>query len=155
MLRRSDVARVVSGWNSSFLHDRISEEKFKDTVFDDANYENAGNIVAVENQKIIGFAAAVTREGITGQNGAGTIEEKDFGYIKGLFVLDEYRDLRVRKDLLNQALEFLKSKDKKIAKIGQYTGKYFSPGIDIRYEEDLIFSKEWLQGNRCRGRCQD
>lgn len=142
LLRRSDATRVVSGWNSCFPYDKISEEKFNHAIFNDANFESAGNMIAVENQKIIGFVASVARDGITGRDGAGTIEEKDFGYIKGLFVMNEYRDSRVRKDLLNEALEYLKSKDKKIAKIGQYTGKYLSPGIDMRYEEELEFLRK-------------
>lgn len=142
MLRRSDIAKVVLGWNSCLLYDRISEEKFENTVFDDPNYEKVGNVVAVENQGVIGFVAAVAREGIVGRDGAGTVEEKDFGYIKGLFVLNEYRESGIRSVLLNQALEHLRSKGKKIAKVGQYTGSYFSPGIDIRYEEDLEFFRK-------------
>ncbi|NIV44023.1 GNAT family N-acetyltransferase [Candidatus Bathyarchaeota archaeon] len=45
----------------------------------------------------------------------------------------------MKKNLLERALDFLKSKGKKIARVGDYTGRYFSPGIDTRYEEALRF----------------
>ena len=142
LLKRSDIAQVVSGWNSCLPYDKTTEEKFESTIFGDPNYEKNGNFVATRNDKIVGFVAAVAREGIAGRDGAGKIHEKDFGYIKGLFVLKEYQEGGIQRDLLKRALSFLKLKGKKIARVGEYTGRYFFPGIDTRYEEELRFYRE-------------
>lgn len=142
LLRRSDIAQVVSGWNTCLPYDRITEKRFESTIFDDPNYEKEGNFVATRNDKIVGFVAAVAREGIAGRDGAGRVHEKDFGYIKGLFVLNEYQEEGLKRYLLKRALKFLKSKGKKIARVGEYTGRYFFPGIDTRYGEELRFYRE-------------
>jgi len=120
----------------------MSGEKFKGTIFGDPNFEEEGNIVATLNRMIVGFSAAVAREGIAGRDGKGQDHEKDFGYIKGLFALDEHRGDNAKRALLEKALKFLKSKGKKFAKVGHYTGNYFFPGIDKRYAEELRFYRE-------------
>lgn len=142
LLRRSDIAQVVSGWNTCLPYDRITEKRFRSTIFEDSNYEKEGNLVATLNDKIVGFVAAVAREGIAGRDGAGRIHEKDFGYIKGLFVLNEFQAEEIKRYLLKRALKFLKSKGKKIVRVGEYTGRYFFPGIDTRYKEELRFFRE-------------
>lgn len=142
LLRQSNIAHVVSGWNTCLAYDRVSEEKFESTIFGDPNYDREGNLVAVRNGEIVGFVAVVAREGVAGRDGAGRIHKKDFGYIKGLFVLKEHQKEGIKRDLLNRALSFLKSKDKAIARVGEYTGRYFFPGIDVRYDEELRFYLE-------------
>jgi GNAT superfamily N-acetyltransferase len=143
LLERSDVAQVVSSWCPCLPHDKITRAKFEDTIFEDSNYKTQGNLVAIENDQIVGFVAAVVREGIAGQDGAGRADEEDFGYIKGLFTLKEHDEKEeIKRNLLERALDFMKSKSKKIARVGEYTGRYFFPGIDTRYEEDLRFYLE-------------
>jgi len=142
-LKRSDTVQVVSSWNTYLPYDRITKEKFEDTIFEDPNYEKQGNLVASKNGKLIGFVAAVVREGITGRDGAGRPHEEHFGYIKGLFTLEKHDEKEeVKRNLLEQALNFIKSKGKRIARIGQYTGRYFFPGVDTRWKEQLRFYQE-------------
>ena len=136
-LRRTDTAEVVSVWNRCVPYDRVTIEMFQRTIFEDPNYEPAGNLVATLNGKIIGFASAVAREGITGLDGAGKIHERDFGYIKALLSFKEHP--AAKRKLLERALVFLKSKGKKVARVGQYTGRYFAPGVDARCKEELEF----------------
>jgi ribosomal protein S18 acetylase RimI-like enzyme len=135
-LQRTDVAAVVAEWNRCFAHDPISEATFARTIFEDPNYEDAGNFVAVSNRQIVGFVAAVARDGITGRDGAGTVDEQHFGYIKGLFARTDAREA-IAETLLTRALKYLASKGKMIAKVGQYTGPYFAPGVDVRYTDTL------------------
>lgn len=121
-------------------YDKITEARFENTIFADPNFAKEGNFAATQNNNVVGFVAAVAREGIVGRDGAGTIRENDIGYVKGFFVLvDHDRDEAIEKDLLERALDFLKSKGKKMARVGDYTGRYFSPGIDTRYEKALRF----------------
>jgi len=141
-LRRSDIFQVIQGWNECLPYDKISEDKFEGTIFGDPNFEEEGNIVATLDRMIVGFSAVVAREGIAGRDGKGQAYEKDFGYIKGLFVLDEHRGENVKRDLLEKALKFLNSKGKKFVKVGHYTGFYFFPGIDEVYEGELRFYRE-------------
>lgn len=143
LLKRSDTVQVVSGWSTCLPYDKITVEKFENTIFEDPNYEKQGNIIASQNAKIVGFVAAVVREGIAGRDGAGRIHEEDFGYIKGLFTLEEHDEQGdIKRNLLEQALNFMRSKGKGTARIGQYTGRYFFPGIDKRWKEQLRFYRE-------------
>jgi GNAT superfamily N-acetyltransferase len=137
MLKRSDAAEMVSGLNNCLPYDRVTVETFQSTIFEDPNYEPAGNLAATFSGEIIGFVAAVAREGIAGHDGAGKTHEKDFGYIKALFSFKEYP--AAKRELLEKALVFLKSKGKQIARVGEYTGRYFTPGVDARYKEELRF----------------
>ena len=141
-LRRQDIAQVVQGWNACLPYDKISGEMFESIVFGDPNFEEEGNIVATFEKMVVGFSSAVAREGVSGRDGRGLSHEKDFGYIKGLFVLEEHQSEGLKVALLNSALKFLRSKGKKIAKVGQYTGRFFFPGIDKRYEKELRFYRE-------------
>jgi ribosomal protein S18 acetylase RimI-like enzyme len=142
-LKRSDIVQVVSCWCTCLPYDKITVAKFEDTIFEDPNYEREGNLVATKNDEIVGFVAAVVREGIAGLDGAGRAHEEDFGYIKGLFTLKEYDETEeVKRKLLEKALDFMKSKNKRTARVVRYTGRYFFPGIDTRYEEELRFYRE-------------
>ncbi len=137
MLKRADTPELVSVWNNCLPYDRVTVKTLQGTIFEDPNYEPAGNLVATLNGKLIGFVSAVAREGIAGLDGAGKTHEKDFGYIKALLSFKEYP--AAKRKLLEQALAFLKSKGKQIARVGQYTGRYFTPGVDARYKRELRF----------------
>jgi ribosomal protein S18 acetylase RimI-like enzyme len=142
-LKRSDTVQVVCGWCTCFPYDKTTVARFEDTIFEDPNYERQGNLVATKNDEIVGFVATVVREGIAGRDGADKVHEEDFGYIKGLFTLKEHDEKEeVKRRLLEKALDFMKSKNKRTAKAVRYTGRYFFPGIDTRYEEELRFYRE-------------
>ena len=82
---------------------------------------------------------SVRTEGIVGADNKGMPRQKDHGYIKGLFVLDEFRRKGIASSLLEEATEYLKSKNKRIVRILEYTGNYFFPGVDTRYESAIKF----------------
>jgi GNAT superfamily N-acetyltransferase len=136
-LTRPDIPKVVEAWNRSLVYDRITQERFEWVILDDPNYEPEGNVIALDQGKIVGFCGAVARKGILGQDSTGRPHEKEYGYIKGLFVLDEYWDVGVGERLLEQAEAYLASRGKRVIKVVQYTGRYFFPGIDLRYENLL------------------
>ena len=135
----TDVLDIVQGWNSCLPYDQISEERFKHVIFDDANYEKDSCLVAVHDGKIVGFISAVAREGIFGADHKGREYEKDQGYIKGFYVLEEFRRKRIGSELFDRSIDYLKSKDKSVIRILTYTGNYFFPGIDTRYEPAIKF----------------
>lgn len=142
-LERPDIPEVVEGWNRSLVYDRVTQERFEKVILNDPNYEKEGNNIGIYQGKIVGFVSAVAREGVAGKDGRGQLDEKDHGYIKGLFVLDDYWDTGVGEKLLDQAAEYLRSKNKSLINVVVYTGRYFFPGIDMRYERLL----DLLAGN--------
>lgn len=129
----SDFQAVVKIWNKNFIYDKVDNERFKEAVFDDPNYDKKSTLVATDNNKIIGFAGCVVRED-EGEN------EKDVGYLKAIFAKKEYRNKGIRKLLLQHIADFLRSKKKRMINVVRYSGShYFFPGIDIRYKDQLKF----------------
>ena len=135
----TDVPDIVKGWNSCLPYDQVSEERFNRVILDDANYEKDSCLVAINDGKIVGFISSAARDGILGVDNRGEEHEKDHGYIKGLFVPDEYRRNGVASKLFDESIEYVKSKGKSIIRILAYTGNYFFPGVDTRYEPAIKF----------------
>ena len=138
-MEESNTKDIVDGWNHSLLYDQVDENRFRHVIIEDANYEKNGCLVATYDGKIVGFISVVAREGILGADNKGMPRQKDHGYIKGLFVLDEFRRKGIASKLLEEATEYLKSKNKSIIRILEYTGNYFFPGVDTRYESAIKF----------------
>jgi len=142
ILEEVDIHRVVDSWNRSLIYDQITPERFEQIVIKDPNYEREGNLIAIDRGKVVGLASTVAREGITGRDNRGRPEERDDGYIKAFFLLEGYWDTGIGEKLLDEAIGYLRSRDKKLVKVVTYTGRYFFPGIDIRYERLLRFFDE-------------
>jgi GNAT superfamily N-acetyltransferase len=135
ILTRSDIPEVVKGWNRSLGHDTVTQEQFNWVMLDDPNYEPEGNIVILDRGQIVGFVSVVAQ--------GGGPQEKDDGFVKGLFVLDTYWDQGVGERLLEQAEAYLASRGKRAIKVTAYTGgRYFFNGIDLRYERLLALLTE-------------
>jgi GNAT superfamily N-acetyltransferase len=141
-LEELDIPKVVEAWNQSLIYDQITRERFERVVLKDPNYEKEGSILALDRSKIVGLVIAVAREGISGKDNRGRPEEKDNGYIKGFFLLDDYWDTGIGERLLDEATGYLRSKGKSLIKVVVYTGRYFFPGIDTRYKRLLRFFDE-------------
>jgi GNAT superfamily N-acetyltransferase len=143
ILEKTDIPEVVEGWNRSLVHDKVTQDEFESVILKDPNYEKEGNIIGVYQGKIVGFVSAVALKGAAGYDAAGKPSIDNNGYIKGLFVLDAYWDMGVGEKLLEQAEAYLKSKGKGVIKVVEYSGgRYFFPGIDLRYDSLLDFFAE-------------
>ncbi|MGQ9609757.1 MAG: GNAT family N-acetyltransferase [bacterium] len=129
-----DLHEVVKGWNISLPYDRVDENHFKRIILDDPNYEKRSTYVAIYEGQIIGFISSVAREGILGADGRGRPHEKDYGYIKGLFVLENFRRKGIASRLFDSVVDYIRSKGKNKIKVITYTGLYFFPGVDTRYD---------------------
>ena len=137
-LEKSDIAEVVKGWNRSLIFDKVTQDEFESVIMKDPNYEQAGNCIALHQDKIVGFVSTVVRKGAASKDDNGRPYEENNGYIKGLFVIEGYWDKGVGEKLLEQAEVYLKSKGKGIIKVVEYSGgRYFFPGIDLRYKRLL------------------
>lgn len=138
-METSDVGTIVQGWNCSLVHNQVSAERFEDVIPNDPNHEKGASLVAIHDEKIIGFITAVAREGVLGADNKGRPQEKDRGYIRGIFVLEEFRRQGIGTKLLNETAKYLRSKGKSSIWITIYTGRYFFPGVDLRYEAGVKF----------------
>lgn len=141
-LEESDIPEIVKGWNEVLVYDNIEERQFKYVVLEDPNYEKDCNLLAVRDDRIVGFMGAVAREGILGKDGRGRPQERHYGYIKAFYVLDNYWSTGIGDRLLNEELKCLKARGKRFLWVGIYTGRFFFPGIDIRYKRLLRFFDE-------------
>lgn len=135
----SDVAEIVRGWNLSIPHDQVDEARFEGVILDDLNHEKGASLIATSDGKIVGFISTVAREGLQGADNRGRPYENDRGYVKGIFVLDEFRRQGIGTNLLDEATKYIRSKGKKSIWVLTYTGRYFFPGVDLRYEAALRF----------------
>ncbi len=129
-----DVSEVVKGWNISLPYDKVDENWFKRIILDDPNYEKKSAYVAISEGEVAGFISSIARDGIEGADRRGRLHEKDYGYIKGLFVLEKFRRKGIASCLFDNAVEYIKSKGKSRIKVITYTGYYFFPGVDTRYD---------------------
>lgn len=136
-MSKADIPEVVEGWNRAFAFDRADAQRFEDVVFGDPNSQEHGTLVAEELGRIVGFASCAAREGTVGADGTGTEKDIDNGYLKGLF----YQNEPAGEALLEETGGFLHSRGKTTIRVVQYTGRYFFPGIDLRYESLLGFLK--------------
>ncbi len=87
---------------------------------------------------MVGFATCVLRETVAGRDGTGQETERHLAYLKGMFHRSESDGGR----LLERAIDFARRKGKTVLRVVQYGGgRYFFPGIDLRYEAML----DWLR----------
>lgn len=133
-LENADLGEVVAAWNECLVYDRVTEPRFAEVILGDPNYEPNGTLVARDQGHLTGFISVVTREGIEGKDGKGRPEEAHLGYLKGFFVRPEYEATPAGERLLEAAIQWLRTKRKEVLRVGLYTGRYFFPGIDVRYE---------------------
>jgi len=141
-MEASDVPEVVRGWNCSLQYDQGDEERFKGVILDDPNHEKDASLIAIRDGRVVGFISAVAREGMRGADNRGRPYEKGNGYIKGLFVLEESRRQGIGTKLLDAAAEYIRSKGKRKIRVITYTGRYFFPGVDLRYEPAVRFFED-------------
>ncbi|MBD3183038.1 GNAT family N-acetyltransferase [Candidatus Poribacteria bacterium] len=135
----SDLSEVVKAWNISMPYDRITDERFQHVILDDPNHETGAALVAVYKDNIIGFISSIARDGVSGADGRGREHEKRQGYIRGIFVIKDYRKQGIGTSLLEKGTDYMKSKGKSLIRVITYTGRYFFPGVDLRYEEAISF----------------
>lgn len=138
-METSDVPEIVRGWNRSLPHDQVDEERFEDVILNDPNHEKGASLVAIHDGKTVGFISSAAREGVLGADNRGGPGEKDRGYIKGIFVLEDFRRQGIGTRLLDEAAKYIKSKEKSVIRVITYTGRYFFPGVNLKYEAALKF----------------
>lgn len=131
----SDIPVIVQAWNRHFFLHPVKEDFFRWVVLGDENYVKESVFVAEKDGVLCGFACCAAREGVAGKDGRGRPREERHAFLKAMFVTDEAPE--AAEFLLDKFTGYVKSMGKSVLKVIEYTGPYFFPGIEERYEKDL------------------
>ncbi len=130
------VASVVEGWNEALPYDHMTAVEFRRVLFQDPNYEpEAAHVAWADDGSVVGLSVCVLRRTPEGKDGGGREPEFGRGYLKAFFLLDRPEHVDTADALLGAAESYCAQAGKHELFVGQYTGPYFFPGIDIRYQQ--------------------
>ncbi|MFS0863069.1 GNAT family N-acetyltransferase [Fredinandcohnia sp. 179-A 10B2 NHS] len=131
-----DEQSIVTLWNDCLTMDPITQQRFRNLVLLDANFDPQGLRIATDNEKIVGCVYAIRRL----LPMEGTELEPENGWIPFFFVHPSYRKAGVAEKLLNDGVEFLASQGRKNVFFASYAPNYILPGIDEEaYPEGYAF----------------
>ena len=133
-LTDTDIADVISLWNSALPHEAIDKKAFLKKLLLDPNFSPNGFFIAEENNKMLGFVNCPYFKN----------PSIETGFISILAIKDRSRVLEIGNILLDKAEEYIRSKGKKRISTG-YTPLYFTQGV----EKDLC--PEYAELYRSRG----
>src|SRR5579872_7462285 len=83
----TDEAELLALWNSSMIADRIGEDRFRTHVLLDPNFQRENLRIAIQDERIVGFVLALTRQVPFFQQGM----EPDKAWITAFGVHPDYR----------------------------------------------------------------
>ena len=124
--RGADETQLLSVWQQAITHDRISPAIFRTKVLLDPNFQADNLLVAVENDRIVGFVLALTRRVPLYLQGL----EPDKSWITAFGVHPDFRHQGIGRALFTRILNQLKADGRKTVDISPYTPNYFAPGVD-------------------------
>ena len=123
----TDEPELLDVWNASMTADKVSETIFRTKVLLDPNFTPDNLLVAIEEDRVVGFVLAVTRQAPLFLQGL----EPDKAWITAFGVLPQYRRRGIGTVLLQQTLERLRVQGRSTVAISPYVPNYFAPGVDI------------------------
>ncbi|MDR2976481.1 MAG: GNAT family N-acetyltransferase [Streptococcaceae bacterium] len=127
---------VLSLWNETLIHDKISTERFLTQIIFDENFGASLFLVALNaSHTVIGFAYGIKRKQPYLTRGL----EPKRAWINMIAVAGEKQRRGIGSALL-KALELrLKQLGTEEITLCAYSPNYFTPGIDVRYESGRQF----------------
>ncbi len=127
--QETDYPALVRLWNDCLPYDRLSHERFLQMFLLDTYFRTEGFLVAMEDDRFVGFLQAIHRTGT---------EEKT-GYLTAFGVLPAYRRRGIGTALLEAGLNYLREQGMEQVSCNGYAPYYAFPGVDERYEEANAF----------------
>lgn len=135
-LSEEHVTSVVEAWNNALPYDRVTGAEFRRVLLEDPNYEPAAAQVArADDGSVLGLGACVLRRTPEGKDGGGHEYEFERGHLKVFFVLQSPARDEIADALLDAAESYCAQAGKRKLFVSEYTGPYFFPGIDVRYDQ--------------------
>ena len=130
--KNKDFNLILDLLNSSCEFDIFSEELLHEKLYDDPNWDADNTLVAIEENKIIGFLQGVIRD----------IRGTRYGYVKLLAVNNNQRRRGIATKLFNTIESNFKQIGVTNIRIYDSPLNYFMPGIDPRYTEAVCFAEK-------------
>ncbi|MFD0869097.1 putative acetyltransferase [Chlamydia abortus] len=131
-----DESSIVELWNRCLTCDPVTDERFRNLVLLDANFDPEGLRVAQSGDRLLGCVYAVRR--LLPMHG--TDLEPSSGWIPFFFVAPEARRQGVGTRLLNEGLLWLQSLQRTQVYFASYAPNYIVPGLDeAHYPEGYAF----------------
>lgn len=127
--------QVLTCWNQSLIYDGIDEERFKQLILLDENFNPDLFLLALNQEKVVGFCYGVRRKIPYLERGL----EENRGWIVIMGVLPEYQNHRIGTMLCDEVEKRLKDMGTKEITLCAYSPNYFFPGIDKRYQQAISF----------------
>ena len=122
-------------WNQSLIYDGIDEERFKQLILLDENFNPNLFLLAMNDEKVVGFCYGIRRKIPYLERGL----EENRGWIVIMGVLPEYQNQGIGTMLCDEVEKRLKDMGTKEITLCAYSPNYFFPGIDKRYQKAISF----------------
>jgi GNAT superfamily N-acetyltransferase len=129
-MTKADLAAAAELWNADYVHDPVTPERLERVIFGDGFYDERGTRVALDGERIVGFACCVApTEARLGSD----------AFLKALCSAG-YEAGGPANALVQAALDFARARDKETVRVVEYAGgPYLMPGIDVRYADKVAF----------------
>lgn len=127
--------QVLTCWNQSLIYDGIDEERFKQLILLDENFNPDLFLLALNQEEVVGFCYGVRRKIPYLERGL----EENRGWIVIMGVLPEYQNQGIGTKLCDEVEKRLKDMGTKEITLCAYSPNYFFPGIDKRYQNAISF----------------
>ena len=127
--------QVLTCWNQSLIYDGIDEERFKQLILLDENFNPDLFLLALNQEKVVGFCYGIRRKIPYLERGL----EENRGWIVIMGVLPEYQNQGIGTMLCDEVEKRLKDMGTKEITLCAYSPNYFFPGIDKRYQKAISF----------------
>lgn len=127
--------QVLTCWNQSLIYDGIDEERFKQLILLDENFNPDLFLLAMNDEKVVGFCYGIRRKIPYLERGL----EENRGWIVIMGVLPEYQNQGIGTMLCDEVEKRLKDMGTKEITLCAYSPNYFFPGIEKRYQKAISF----------------
>jgi mycothiol synthase len=146
--RAGDAPAVVELWNACLPRDPLTADVFREKVLLDPNFDPAGCLLAVEDERLVGYVDARVRTTPHPWGFERLLErDRETGWIIALFVRPEARRAGLGTRMLGAGLDFLRAKGRRRVVLFSYTPNYLLVGLD---EEGYPGAREFYEKNGFR-----
>ncbi|MDZ7363082.1 MAG: GNAT family N-acetyltransferase [candidate division KSB1 bacterium] len=128
-LADTDIEMVLALWNRSAKFDPMTPELFEEKVFDDPDFRREWALVAEEQNRVVGFIMALSRN----------FQDDKVGFVKLLAVDPARQRSGIGTQLLQRVESALWHAGVSHIRVLDSNPNYLQPGLDPRYTEAIIF----------------
>ena len=132
----SDEQELLNLWHVAMPYDRISIRQFRTQVLLDPNFQSEKLLLAIHDEKIVGFILCLIRQVPLYLHGL----DPDNAWITAFGVHPEFRHQGIGTALFTFLFDTLREEQREMVEIAPYVPNYFVPGIDkAAYPETISF----------------